>query len=444
MRKRLSLANIETKRQNVGKMFMLTCILFYILSVAAKGVFAAEVRYIIEIWHLTQAQVQLANTFYFITYALVQIILFVFMEKINIIKFALVTVPISAIISIAMGLATGIEGIWVLFGLVGVFQAGMYCACNYMLTKFLPRKLLPTANKFLAAGYAIGTALSYVVSALFVGLDLWRLPYFIFGGLIIINTVVLVYQTKLMSRLSNINRKLDIKQMVLERKENDAIKTLPLKKTEKPIFSLSSTKRRVVFYTVILLISLILNGLYYAVMSFVTSVLVDEYALPQDASIYVSTIIPIVIILGPLITINACEKHKDFIKQAVKFLFIILPFPILLALFYKANVILYLVLIMVYLILANGIRVILNNVIAFKMKDYINVASIIAITNAFASIAASIWPLVIAVIYDNGGWGATYWAVTAMVVVLLLLTIVIDLLVRRIYKKDNNGENLEK
>ena len=443
MHEKLCLVNIEEKRQSIGKSFMLTCVFFYILSVAAKGVFAAEVRYIIEIWSLTQAQVQLANTFYFITYGVVQIILFIFMEKINIIKYAFVTVPISAIVSIAMGLATGIEMIWVLFALVGVFQAGMYCACNYMLTKYLPRKLLPSANKFLASGYAIGTAISYVISALFVGLTLWQIPYFILGGLIILITVALVYQTKLIARFSNINRKLDIKQMVKESKQCDSNNSLPLASVEKPIFLLSSNKRKVIFYATILLISLMLNGLYYAVMSFVTSVLVDEYALPQDISIYVSTVIPIIIILGPVITISSCEKHKNFIKQAIKFLIILLPVPILLAIFYKTNVLLYFVLIIIYLILANGIRVILNNVVAFKMKDYINVASLVALINAFASVAASIWPLVIAVIYDNGGWGATYWAVTAMVVISLVLTAVIYLLVNRTYKKDNNGKILD-
>ncbi len=423
---------------------MLTCSLFYILSVAAKGIFAAEISYIVKIWNLTQMQVELANTLYFITYGLVQIILFIFMEKINIIKYAFVTVPISAVVSIAMGLVSGIKGIWVLFALVGVFQAGMWCGANYLVTKYVPRKLLPSANKLLASGYAIGTAVSFVISAFFVGLDLWRIPYFILGGLLLVCTAVLFFQTKLIARYSVINKKLDLRQMMLENKEKNNNNTLPQEIVEKPIFALSSNKRRVIFYSAILVVSFLLNGLYYGVMSFVTRVLVDIYSLPQDASIYISTIIPIIIILGPLITINSCEKHKDFIKVAIKYLFIILPIPILIIFFYKVNIILYLVLIVLYLILANGIRVILNNVVGFKMKDYLNVASFVALINAFASISASVWPLIIAYIKDNGTWGATYWAIAIMVVVVLLATIVIDLLVRRVYRKDNNGENLEK
>ena len=100
-------------------------------------------------------------------------------------------------------------------------------------------------------------------------------------------------------------------------------------------------------------------------------------------------------------------------------------------------------LVIVYLILASGIRVIINNVIAFKMKDYINVASFTAITNAFASIAASVWPLIIALIKDNGSWGATYFAVAIMTVVVLVASIIIDRVVNATYQKDNNGENLE-
>ena len=442
MSERVNLSNIDKNRHRVGKIFMLTCSLFYILSVAAKGIFAAEISYIVKIWKLTQMQVELANTLYFITYGLVQIILFIFMEKINIIKYAFITVPISAVVSIAMGLATGIEGVWVLFALVGVFQAGMWCGCNYLVTKYVPRKLLPSANKLLASGYAIGTAISFVVSAFFVGLDLWRVPYFILGGLLLVCTVILFYQTKLIARYSKINKILDVRQMMLEKSENNS-KEISTHQLEKPIYSLSSKKRRVIFYTAILVVSFLLNGLYYGVMSFVTRVLVDIYTLPQDASIYVSTIIPIIIILGPLITINSCEKHKDFIKVAIKYLIILLPLPILLVLLYKVNMILYLVLIVIYLILANGIRVILNNVVGFKMKDYINVAAFVAIINAFASISASIWPLIIAYVKDNGTWGATYFVIIIMVCVVLLATVIIDLMVRRTYKKDNNGENLE-
>ncbi|MBO7150001.1 MAG: MFS transporter [Clostridia bacterium] len=443
MRERLNFANKEKFRQKIGKTYLIACMAFYIICIAVKGVFAAETRYLIEIWDLTQAQVQLANTFYFITYGIVQILLFIFMAKIDIKKFTFVTIPISAILFIVMGLATNIQTMWILFALVGIFQASMFCATNYLLTKYLPRKLLPTANTLIASGYAIGTALSYVISAFFVGFDLWRVPYFLISGLVLISTVWLIYETKVIARFNKLNTKLDSKQMLTESKDRMQEKDLPLQNNQKPIVALSNRKRIVIFYVVILVLSLIVNGLYYGAMNFVTSILVDIYAFPQDASIYVSTIVPIIIILGPMITIKSCEKHQDFIKQGIKFLLIFLPFPILLTFFYKLNVILYIVLIIVFLILANGIRVIINNVIAFKMKDYINVASFTAITNAFASIAASAWPLIIALIKDNGSWGATYFTISIMAVVIFIAAIIIDRIVNATYKKDNNGENLE-
>ena len=440
MRERLNFANVEKYRQKIGKTYLFACMAFYIICIAVKGVFASETRYLIEIWDLTQAQVQLTNTLYFITYGVVQILLFIFMEKIDIKKFTFITIPISAVIFIAMGLATNIKTMWVLFALIGVFQASMFCVCNYLLTRYLPKKLLPMANKLIASGYAIGTALSYVITPLFVGLDLWRIPYFLVGGLVLISTAFLIYETRVISRFFKINRRLDSEQFLTESKENKSNQPLPI---QKPIISLTTKKRKTIFYVVVLTISLIINGMYYGAMNFVTSVLVDIHDLPQDASIYVSTIVPIIIILGPMITISSCEKHRDYVKEGIKYLLILMPLPILLAIFYKVNFILYLVLIVIYLILANGIRVILNNVIAFKMKDYINVASFTAITNAFASIAASVWPLIIAFIYDNSNWGTTYWTLTAMTVVTLIATIVIDRVVKSTYKKDNNGENLE-
>ncbi len=311
----INFANKEEVRQKTGKRYMLACMIFYITSTSVKGIFASETRYLIEIWKLTQAQVQLANTFYFITYGAVQILMFIFMSKINVQKYTFITIPISAIISMLMGLATNIQMMWVLFALVGVFQASIFCAVNYLLTKHLPIKLLPTANKWIASGYAIGTAFSYVVSALFVGFNLWRVPYFLINGVLLISLVWVIYETKIITKFSKINRKLDNKQLLSD--SNNTNNNLPLSKAKRPIVTLSSKKRKVIFYVTILTISLIINGIYYGAMNFVTSVLVDIYAFPQDASIYVATIVPIVIILGPMITISSCEKHNDFIKQEV-------------------------------------------------------------------------------------------------------------------------------
>jgi MFS family permease len=77
------------------------------------------------------------------------------------------------------------------------------------------------------------------------------------------------------------------------------------------------------------------------------------------------------------------------------------------------------------------------------MKDQINVAAFTSLTNAFASIAASVWPLIIALIKDNGNWAMTYWTLAIMTAIVLLATIVLDGVVKTTYKKDNNGEILE-
>ena len=108
MSKRLNFANKEDYRQRLGKLYIFVCVAFYILCNAAKSVFMAETRYIIEIWTLTQAQVQLANTFYYITYAVVQVLLFIFMTKINIKIYTFIMIPISAVVYMIMGLATRI------------------------------------------------------------------------------------------------------------------------------------------------------------------------------------------------------------------------------------------------------------------------------------------------------------------------------------------------
>ena len=67
----LTRQNIGKERMKMGNLLIFACFFLYTSSMAAKGIFAAEVKYIIDMWGLTQAKAQMANTFYFVAYGLV-------------------------------------------------------------------------------------------------------------------------------------------------------------------------------------------------------------------------------------------------------------------------------------------------------------------------------------------------------------------------------------
>ncbi len=431
-------ANIEKNRTSVGKWLIFACFFMYMTSMAAKGVFAAESKFIKELWDINDySLVSMTNTFYFVTYGLVQVGLFFIMKKINVRKYMIYSIPFAAISMILMGAVNNIYMMWLFFGLTGAFQAGIYCGCTYMLTENLPTKLLSPANKIMNLGYAMGTLISYGLCGVCVGNDLWRLPYFLLGGLFLVAVIVFALIVSIATKYKRINEKLDACLKTENLNEKAKINDFE----EKPLFDLETKKKVALFYTVDLVMSFFITCLFYMVMNYITSLLVDVHRLDDDISIYVSMLAPAVIAIGPAVAISLCDHDRDFIREGLYMLIALLPLAILLAFFYEVNVYLALALSLAFIVIANGVKSIILSVMAFRMRKIINSGSYSAISNALASLAAGIAPTVTGAIIDNSGWAANYWVLAGVVLILIIATIVIDLCIRRSYKRKYGIKN---
>jgi len=414
----------------VGKLLIFACFFMYTTSMAAKGVFAAESKYIKELWKIADySLVSMTNTFYFVTYGLVQVGLFFIMKRINVRKYMIYSIPFAALSMILMGVAENIYVMWIFFGLTGAFQAGIYCGCTYMLTENLPTKLLSPANKIMNVGYAVGTLVSYGLCGVCVGNDLWRLPYFLLGGLFFVAVIVFAIIVSIATRYKRINEKLD--SMIKWDKVNARTSDFE----DKPLFTLETKKKVALFYVVDMVMSFFITSLFYMVMNYITSLLVDVHGVPDDISIYVSMLAPAAIAIGPTIAITLCDRDRDFIREGLYMLLALLPFPILLAFFYDVNMYLALALSIAFIVIANGVKAVVLSVMSFRMRKIINSGSYSAISNALASLAAGVAPTISGAIIDTAGWAANYWAITGLVVALIGATIIIDVIIRKSFNR---------
>jgi sugar phosphate permease len=67
-----------------------------------------------------------------------QIVLSTFMAKINLRIYLTVTVAISAILTLLLGIAPSIEFVYFVCAFNGIVQAGIYSGCMSVLSKYLP------------------------------------------------------------------------------------------------------------------------------------------------------------------------------------------------------------------------------------------------------------------------------------------------------------------
>lgn len=404
------------------------CAFLYASSMAAKGIFIAEQKYIVDLWGLKYAEASIANTYYFVLYAFIQVVLFIIISKLDIVKYVLFTVPLAAITTALIGTASKIGDISLFFGISGIFQGGIYCACNYVLTKYLPSELLTKANKIMNAMYAVGTVIAYAICAFFITWDLWRVPYFLIGGIFLFSLVLFGIVVRRFERIKK------------ERKIYTPTKEVDSLSENEQILLLNGKRSSIVFYFFVILFTVLISALYYSIMNYITALLVDVHGMSQNLSIYVSIIAPIAVTFGPIFTINSCSKTQDFIAVGIRYLLYILPVPLLLLFFYDSHFLVAILLSVFFIVIAQGVKTIVLSVIAFQMRNQINVGAYAAITNAVASVSAGVTPMIIGKIIDVSGWKVSYGVIFILIVVIVVALCLLKIFIRRFKQRVNKNQ----
>ena len=114
------------------------CFIFYLLSFAIKLVYTCQLPAIIDDFKTTKAQASLGLTIYYFVYAFAQIVLGIFILKINMRNFLLITSLMSAISFSMIGLTDNLTVVWVILGLNGILQAGCVGGISFIFAKYLP------------------------------------------------------------------------------------------------------------------------------------------------------------------------------------------------------------------------------------------------------------------------------------------------------------------
>lgn len=425
--------NVRNKTEKSKRFFgpgtiIAACFLLYTSMMASKGVFLAEIAYLMEEFAVDKATASLTNTWYFVAYAGAQVLLFFIIKRLNIKKFLLFTVPLSAVAVMLMGLSRGIYDMYVLFAICGIFQAGVYAGCNATLTSCLPACYLSRANSVMNFGYATGTVISYAFCAVCVRMTLWRIPFFVMGGFLLVCVIFYFICAVKCSNLKN------------EEKEtvDQSVKPLP----EEAFIKVGRGRKKALFYVVDLILVFFITVLYYAVMNWISTLLVEIHHLSQDISIYITILAPALISLGPVMTIRSCDRDRDFVKVGMKYMLAVLPIPLLLSFLYNVNVIVAFVLSVVFVIVVNGVKAIVLSIIAFKLREEVNTAEYCVISNATASLAGGIAPTVVGSIIDSHGWSVSYLVIFAISLFVFVSIAVTDAVVVKA-KKKNGKVNLE-
>jgi len=400
----------DKSRKRCSLFLVWACFLLFVTMMASKNVYTAELVTLVNVFEKSKAEVSLAMTYYFVIYAIMQLVLSVLMPKINLRIYITITAGLSSILTILISIGN-LDLIYVLCAVNGGLQAGIYAGCMSVISKYLLKNLLPFANTVMSVGTPVSSMISYGAAALFVGMGRWELPFIILGGFFLVSVVIFFIAVTLMKRFP---------PEVVEDHGH-----IVVAHEEKPYVTLKTGKDKGLYMGIILMVVLVSNCMHYSIMNWLPSMLNKIFGMPESASILISIIAPLIMFLFSFVAIYTCEKQQDIIKVFGVFMIIAVIAYLPLVFVFDVNIILTLALIILFIGLASAGRVVLAGVISFKMRSQINTGSYMASTNAMASIAAGVMPTVTGCVIDAYGYQAFFYVVLGVVALCSLLSVIL-------------------
>ena len=391
------------------------CVFLWIIMMGSKNVYTAEIVELVNVFGVTETEVSLAMTYYFVTYSIAQVIMFFFMEHINIKWFLGVSIFLSGGVTVFIAILTSMWQIWWLLALNGVLQAGVWGMCIAVLKKYLPTDMLPKANTLMNVGMAVAGIISYGSASLFVGMGRWDLPYYILGVILSFSAVLFFIAVHLCEKNLSPMDKVSLSEQT----------------ATKPIFNLKSSISKSVFISIAFVMSLFVHSTFYAGMNWMPSMLTQNHGLDNSIGILLSVFAPVATIVGAIAAIRHCEKHKNFLAVSVVYLSIGAVLSLFMTFLYKSNVIVATILIVLYLVIYQGVITIVFSVMPLKVGNGISAGGLSCLMNAAGGFSAGFAPLLSSYIFRGVGWTAYYACILGISALLLIATIVIWLTNRK-------------
>ena len=251
--------------------------------------------------------------------------------------------------------------------------------------------------------------------------DEWRAPFAVLGVILLL-AVVLYYIME--SRVCRIHRQESANSVSTDEKPE-----LRSSEEDNDFIHLDSKVRVFVFYIVAAIMSFLVTSLFFMLNNNIDMFFKEIGGFSNDVSKLITILVPITIVVGPMLTVSSCEKHKNFILVGAVYFGISAVLSLLIVLFYEASIVLSLLLLLLFLVVCNGARMITMSIIALRLRRKINTGVLSAALNAAASLASGIAPRVVASILDNESLSVSEsWQNAFLLIFILNLVIVAAIL----------------
>lgn len=381
--------NISRKRES---RIIFICWLAYTTAYVGRLNFSASNVAIIEALNATKPEAGLVSSFFFFAYGAGQLVNGILSKYYNAKYMVFGSLTVSAALNLLMPLCSDISAMKYIWLLNGMAQSVLWSTLIKTLSDFVTDKRLPSAILAMSTTVAIGTLISYGISAIFAQSGVWQAVFYVAGVALIISAFVWL-------ALFGPSQKKEITQAETQA----AASKTKLSKAVGLALSLAA-------------IAGIANGFIKdGVTTWVPSVLYEEFGLTKSFSILLALFLPMVSTLGASIAKKTHEKIRTHSTMNMVFYSIasVLCAGIILSLRARS-----LPAIMVCFIGLSCSMAMVNNVItsmfALDHRQQLNAGFAAGLLNTFCYVGSTATTYVLGAVSQAKGWNAVFMIMLAV------------------------------
>ncbi len=380
---------------------LLACFLAYLVTIISKMIFSASMLPIMTSLAIDKSTSALPTTYYYLAYAVAQVAFSFAIKRLPLRPIFTASLLGSALLMALIPLFPSIALICLFMALLGVVHSVIWGGCLLYTTRYFQPERAGHVIVVLSLGLPIGTGISYGASALWVAVADWRMTYYVFAALTV--AVALFWEIAVRRAEGAIPMTAEATVRGLKTREH-------------------SLSRIAAVFSLLLLLNFIICVFYYGLTNWFPTLLFEVFAFPQEYSILITLLLPVIAFLGPLLAERADRRLPNSFTACLILLVIQLPLLLLLVFFYHESFLLLLALSLLMVVLVRTVMAITTSMIPLRLNRFLNAGASAMVFNAIASLGAATMPL-FGVLLEKGDWGLYYRALLIGAALMCLLCV---------------------
>ncbi|MCI9625176.1 MAG: MFS transporter [Clostridia bacterium] len=387
------------------------CWLAYFCTYIGRLNYNASITEILRAENITKAQAGFISTCSFFTYGIGQLCNGIVSDRVSSKWMMFIGLTVSATVNIFMGLAHSVAFMTILWGINGFAQSMTWAPIIKLFSDYLPARSRVKASVNISTSYAVGTLVSYLLTAVCVAVINWRATFF--SAAIFMFVVAAIWFVG----LTKVERHSERHGVIEE--------SAPMDPAFVPEENVSFRHLMMASGMLFIGIAVIMHGILKdGVTTWVPTYVSEIFRIGSSASILASTLLPIINLSGVYTSswLNRRYFKNEMITSAF---FFILAIAALLCLIYfgEVNVILAVLLLSVTTSSMVAINTMIICVIPLHFAKSGKSASATGVLNSFTYVGSAVSSYGIGAISGAMGWNFTIWVWVGIAVVGLVFCI---------------------